>query len=188
MEKRRAQLTGRPIRSVGGALGTTLLAAAILGAGPAIVSAADHLVIVRSEPSAFDAARLTVAVGDTVTWQVAPGTVHTVTSGTYNASGVHPDGAFDSGSLTPGEEFSHTFAAVGEFPYVCAIHADSGMVGRITVTAGGPAQSPDRSPAPPAPTGGEESFDAIGGVLIATVLALAALTVLGWRARSGRRA
>lgn len=115
---------------------------------PAIALAATHQVTAQSSPYVFVASQLTVRVGDTVTWTMGPGDPHTVTSGTYNASGVHPDGLFDSNTLQAGETFSFTFTTAGEIPYVCEIHADSGMVGRIVVQA---AATPPPTPAP-APT------------------------------------
>lgn len=162
---------GRATRAFARHVGGLLVAASIAVAGPAAVTAATHVVSVRSQPDVFDGARLTVAVGDSVTWVVEPGSVHTVTSGTYNASGVHPDGLFDSGSLTPGEEFVYTFTTAGEYPYVCAIHADSGMVGRITVV-----DSTD-----PDPVDGGPDVGAAEGPPAAAILALilAALIVVG---------
>jgi plastocyanin len=39
----------------------------------------------------------------------------------------------DSGDLTKGASFSHTFTTAGTYAYVCTIH--SGMDGRIDVKA-----------------------------------------------------
>ncbi len=44
---------------------------------------------------------------------------HTVTSGEPG----DPDGHFDSGTLNPGDEFSHTFDDAGDFSYFCAPHS-----------------------------------------------------------------
>ena len=115
---------------------------------PAIVRGATHQVTAQSSPYVFAPSQLTVTVGDTVTWTMAPGDPHTVTSGTYNASGVHPDGLFDSNTLVAGQTFSYTFTVAGEIPYVCEIHADSGMVGRVVVQA---AATPQPTPAPTSP-------------------------------------
>lgn len=143
-------------RSVRRALAVLALLASIAIALPIAAVAATHEVAARSRPYVFAPDRLTVRVGDTVTWTMAPGDPHTVTSGTYNASGVHADGIFDSGFLNEGEKFSFMFTAPGVYPYVCAIHADSGMVGRITVEAA-PTATPTPSPKPPtaAGTGGD---------------------------------
>lgn len=153
-----------------------LAAASILLAAPVLAIAATQTVNVRSQPDVFDDARLTIAVGDTVTWVVAPGTVHTVTSGTYNASGVQPDGLFDSGSMAPGEDFAFTFTAAGEFPYVCTIHADAGMVGRIIVV--------DASV--PEPIG--EGSDGIPSSVAVVALIVGAMFAIGVRLWASRRA
>ncbi len=72
----------------------------------------------------FEPATLAVTAGSTVVWTndgVAP---HTVT------------GDFaDSGVLDPGQTFSHTFDAEGDYPYSCTIHPQ--MTAAISVGAGG---------------------------------------------------
>jgi len=65
--------------------------------------------------------------GDTVTWRVQPGAVHTVTS----RAGA-PE-AFDSGDLLPGAEFSREFPTAGRYPYLCSIHTQ--MRGVVQVGA-----------------------------------------------------
>ena len=48
------------------------------------------------------------------------------------------DGAFDSGTLQPGQSFSFTFTQPGTtYAYYCAIHPS--MTGTVTVTGGGTA-------------------------------------------------
>ena len=85
---------------------------------------------------AIHPAKLTDAVGSTVTWkQMDPG-VHTVTSGTVSQdpAGVtpKPDGLFDSGELQTGKTFTHTFSKPGIYTYFCRIHPAT-MRGVITV-------------------------------------------------------
>ena len=65
---------------------------------------------------------LTVAVGDTVTWASVDSPDHTVTA---------DDDSFDSGTLSNGDTFDHTFDEAGEYAYHCEIH--SSMTGTITV-------------------------------------------------------
>jgi len=66
---------------------------------------------------------LVVAVGQTVTWtNLDAGVAHTTTS---NEAG------WDSGSLSPGGQFSRTFQVAGAFRYHCSIHP--GMTGRVVV-------------------------------------------------------
>ena len=56
---------------------------------------------------------------------------HSSTSGT---PGV-PNGLWDSGILSQGATFTHTFNTVGSFPYYCTPHGQCcGMTGMVTVT------------------------------------------------------
>jgi plastocyanin len=61
----------------------------------------------------FSPDTLTVPVGTTVTWTNGGEAPHTVTA---------DEGAFDSGKLDPGNDFSFTFEEAGEFTYHCDIH------------------------------------------------------------------
>jgi plastocyanin len=72
---------------------------------------------------AFDPAQLEIAAGTTVTWTNADGAPHTATS---------TDGDFDSGSLSSGSTFEHTFDEAGEYAYACEIHPT--MEGTVVVT------------------------------------------------------
>ncbi len=69
----------------------------------------------------FEAASITIKVGDTVRWTVNSGT-HTTTS----ASGV-----WNSNSKATGEVFSFTFDEAGSYSYFCSIHPS--MQATITV-------------------------------------------------------
>jgi plastocyanin len=70
----------------------------------------------------FSPKNLTVAVGTSVTWGNTGQANHTTTSDTA---------LWDSGTLSPSQTFSRTFATAGVFPYHCTIH--TGMIGTITV-------------------------------------------------------
>ncbi len=74
---------------------------------------------------AFSPSTLTVPVGTTVTWTNDDGMTHTVTS----TSG--PAG-FDSGLMSSGSSFSHTFDQAGTYEYICTIHPS--MQGQVIVT------------------------------------------------------
>jgi len=175
---------GRP-----GRLPIAVLAVSLLALfGPALVSAASQTVSVQSAPNVFDAKRVTISVGETVTWVVGPGNVHTVTSGTYNASGVHADGLFDSGVLTTGSDFAFTFTAAGDYPYVCTIHADSGMTGTIVVQGvdGPPSVGPmSTAAAPDDPVvGADPGIGVIVAGLAAALVVVVAVGLLAVRRRS----
>ena len=73
----------------------------------------------------FSPKTLSVTTGTTVTWTNKEAITHTVTSD--NA------GLFDSGDITNGQAFTHTFTTVGTFPYHCTHHAT--MTGSVIVTA-----------------------------------------------------
>ena len=80
---------------------------------------------------AFNPPNIVVPPGTTVTWVNADRAPHTVTA-------TDPAGAFDSGTLQPGQSFSVTFTQPGTtYAYYCAIHPS--MTGTVTVTGGGTA-------------------------------------------------
>ena len=62
---------------------------------------------------AFSNTSLNVTTGTTVTWTNNDATTHTVTAN---------DGSFDSGSIAPGNSFTHTFTGMGTVQYHCRIH------------------------------------------------------------------
>lgn len=82
------------------------------------------------EGSSFNVANLEVSAGTTVTWTNKSSVNHTVTSGIRNESDAGD--LFDSGTITPGGTFSHTFDDPGSFDYYCDFH--SGMSAKVTVT------------------------------------------------------
>jgi len=71
---------------------------------------------------AFAASSTSVNKGTTVTWKNNDNMAHTITA---------DDNSFDSGNLTPGQTFSHTFGATGTVSYHCQIHP--GMKGNVVV-------------------------------------------------------
>lgn len=110
---------------------TLALAALCFLAGPQ-ARAANHTVEIRN--FAFNPATVTIQTGDTVTWIQRDFMEHTSTSG---ENGV-PDGRWDSGDLSDGQSFSHTFDSPGSFAYYCTPHPF--MIGRVVVQA--PAEPP----------------------------------------------
>jgi plastocyanin len=72
---------------------------------------------------AFDPPNTTVSAGTTVTWVNDDQVPHTATAN---------DGAFDSGTLQPGQSYSFAFDKPGTYAYHCNIHPD--MTGTITVS------------------------------------------------------
>src|SRR6476620_9939707 len=107
--------------------------------GEAAVAAATSPTAVQIDNFAFAPATLTVAAGTTVTWKNEDDSPHRI--GDKN-------GTFKSAALDTDDTFSHTFAAPGEYPYICTIHPY--MAGKIIVKpagkmssngAGGPGRS-----------------------------------------------
>jgi plastocyanin len=79
----------------------------------------------------FFPSSVTIQAGDTVKWTWSA-SGHSSTSGPPGS----PDGLWDSGILSQGATFSHTFPSAGSFPYFCSPHGVCcGMVGSVTVTA-----------------------------------------------------
>ena len=88
---------------------------------------ADHVVVMGDHT--FNPSVINISVGETVTWVNESSLAHTVTSG---SAGDH-DGNFDSGSVSPGGEFSHTFQTAGSYEYFCIPHLGAGMTGTVHV-------------------------------------------------------
>lgn len=61
----------------------------------------------------FKPRSLTVRPGTEVTWEFTGSLPHTVTE---------TSGAFDSGTLQPGDTFTMTFDEPGQYSYYCALH------------------------------------------------------------------
>src|SRR5215212_5397318 len=83
---------------------------------------------------AFNPSNTTIAPGTTVTWVNNDQTAHTVTAN---------DGAFDSGTLQPGQSYSFAFDKAGTYAYHCNIHPD--MTATITVSGASASASPSSS-------------------------------------------
>lgn len=71
----------------------------------------------------FQPAVIQISVGETVTWENYDDVSHTVTG---------DNNEFDSGKLSKGQKFSHTFTTAGTFTYHCNVHPT--MKGTIIVS------------------------------------------------------
>lgn len=90
--------------------------------------AATHIINVND--NSFSITQLTIAVGDTVTWEnAAGGNPHDVTSNT---------GAWTPSATASSFSFSVTFNSVGTFGYFCTVHTF--MTGTITVESAAAAE------------------------------------------------
>jgi plastocyanin len=117
-----------------GAVGVSaVLATAVpelTAAGEAVVATATNTATVNIDNFAFAPATLTVIAGSTVTWKNEDDSPHRI--GDKN-------GTLKSAALDTDDTFSHTFAAPGEYPYICTIHPY--MVGKIIVKPAGKTSS-----------------------------------------------
>lgn len=77
---------------------------------------------VAIEDFEFSPPSVEVGIGTTVTWTNGGSSQHTATA---------TDGSFDSGVLSQGDSFSHTFDTAGTFDYLCTVHPN--MKGTISV-------------------------------------------------------
>src|SRR5215211_5108112 len=95
---------------------------------------------------AFNPPNTTVSAGTTVTWVNNDQVPHTPTAN---------DGAFDSGTLQPGQSYSFVFDKPGTYAYHCNIHPD--MTGTITVSGASASASASSSASPSAYSSGSAS-------------------------------
>src|SRR5215211_4203530 len=86
---------------------------------------------------AFNPPNTTVSAGTTVTWVNNDQVPHTPTAN---------DGAFDSGTLQPGQSYSFVFDKPGTYAYHCNIHPD--MSATVTVSGASASASPSPSASP----------------------------------------
>ena len=89
-------------------------------------------VMVAMRNIAFNPAAITIRAGQTVVWQNDDTAPHTTTSGSCPGGVCAPMPGWDSGTLNPGQSYSHTFATTGTFSYYCRIHGAM-MQGTIVV-------------------------------------------------------
>src|ERR1043166_7383255 len=122
-----------------------LAVAALVVIGPTVASATTVTVTVADNCLCFNPASVTIHPGDTVQWTWSS-SGHSSTSG----NPCSPNGLWDSGILNQGQTFSHTFNAVGSFPYFCVPHCSFGMIGMVTVVSQSPTPTPTHTPSPTA--------------------------------------
>ena len=93
-----------------------------------------------------------ITAGDTVLWTNDGTNPHTVTECGDASCTVPQSGGFDSGTLTNGQTFQHTFPTAGTYEYYCFIHGSSVMQGRVIVAAAQQTATPSPSPTAGSPT------------------------------------
>ncbi|MFB5622903.1 MAG: PEFG-CTERM sorting domain-containing protein [Nitrosarchaeum sp.] len=86
----------------------------------------------QNEKSGLATGDIEILIGDTVIWNNADRSKHTITSGTVDGG---PDGIFGGTSfLVPGQSYSFKFDKLGQYPYYCLIHP--WMIGTVSVIDG----------------------------------------------------
>lgn len=128
--------------------GTWYLAPQASAPAPQPVAQGEQELLVPMANFVFNPRDVVVPVGATVIWVNQDAAPHTATA---------DDGQlFDSDLLAAGQQFRHTFDAVGEFRYFCALHGAAGgvdMAGVVRVVPAGEALPLIAAvPAPAAPT------------------------------------
>lgn len=83
------------------------------------------------KPTKFVPEILTIKVGDTVEWRNTGKLIHRIATRPPLPSGAR---FFDSGVMSAGGVYRHTFSAPGTYHIVCMPHFATGMVGDIIVT------------------------------------------------------
>lgn len=88
----------------------------------------------------FEPNMLTIHKGETVEFRNTALITHTVTDEPAKADkpsyAALPAGAvpFDSGKISAGGVYKHTFSVAGTYKYYCKIHDEHGMLGTVIVT------------------------------------------------------
>jgi plastocyanin len=115
----------------------------------------------------FSPASITVEPGTTVTWVNQGNAPHTAT---------HTGGAFDSGTLQPGQSYSYTFNRAGTYAYYCQIHPY--MTGTVVVGGGGGGAAYFAGSATASPTATATTLATTGGPAVVPAVTLAASLAL----------
>lgn len=130
---------------------------------------------------AFSPKHLNVTTGTTVIWNYGSGySEHTVTSvGNTTGSGSP---LFNSGTLSPGQSYQHTFNNPGVYTYQCSFHYATypAMANAWVNVTGTPVSPPPQTSTPP-----DYTLVTIIGGLFAAVAGTAAVVIVA-RRRKGK--
>ncbi len=134
-----------------------LAAAAMASVASLGTSAAAANATVNVVDNQFVPPRVTVSVGDSVTWTFSGQGSHSVTFEANQAKSFdsHPTCSQGGPCSTPGQTATTSFDQVGSFRYFCKIHGAAGglgMAGIVDVTAASAPSASASASASPAPT------------------------------------
>jgi plastocyanin len=102
-------------------------------------SAVKPAAVVQMQGEQFAPQNVTIRAGQSVEWKNNTGDPHTVTlvpdRALVSADAALPNNAqpFDSGTISAGMSFTHTFTVPGTYRYYCTLHEGNGMVGEVIV-------------------------------------------------------
>jgi plastocyanin len=124
------------------AAGLGLLALTACGGGESTSASSDEPTtasgpVVKMPLTQFDPAKISIKVGDTLTWENSNDIGHTLVQGTYEVDSAgqrtseKDDGTFTLDVKKKGDKVTHTYATAGTFDYYCSIH--KAMNGTVTV-------------------------------------------------------
>jgi plastocyanin len=119
----------------------TLLTALVALAPLSFVTAEPPEIAVQmTQAKSFEPKTIKVKTGDTVVWKNVSDMPHSVTdvpslAATPEDAALPPNAKeFDSGLISPGKDYSHTFTVPGTYKYFCIPHEAAGMVGTVIVS------------------------------------------------------
>lgn len=132
VQKASAQMMGQqqpPSSSTGGMMGNGMMMHSNIGTNTTTSDTKTPSGIIVSivkeaeerTDKAYQPNPINIKVGDTITWINRDSERHTVTSGS-GQNDPNEGKEFDSGPLTPGGIFTHTFKTAGVFSYFCDPH------------------------------------------------------------------
>lgn len=112
----------------------------------AAARASDYGAKISAIDDVFDPSVVRIQPGQSVEWTNDGTSPHTVTA---------DDGSWDSGTLDPGAEFTHTFDRAGVYTFYCRYHGSPGvgmigtvLVGDVPMPGPTPGVGPGREPVP----------------------------------------
>lgn len=116
-----------------------LVALLVCAAAPLIAAETAAKEVRMTNQLTFEPKTITIKSGETVIWKNVSGMVHSATdvpsmaAKSQNASLPRNAKEFNSGMISPGKDYSHTFTVPGTYKYFCIPHEELGMVGTVIV-------------------------------------------------------
>ena len=132
------------LKATGGVLAGTALAGCSSDGGNGNGDGGNTVAVGPGSDNRFDPEEITVATGETVTWEfespshnvcawpeMVPEEV-SIPEGAAGFGTMSQDGS-EFAPVDQGETFEHTFETAGEYTYVCGPHVGQNMIGTVVV-------------------------------------------------------